>query len=291
MKKILRELFKAVTLLYPYEKGKYSIISKIYLPYLAPKKEKYQVVKTYNDVKFKINLSRYVEANLFLYKCYELPTVRFITRLVNKDFTFFDIGGHIGFMSVTFSKNVKQVFTFEAEPNNYNDLLSNIKLNGIQNIFPNNVAVTNENKKLSFFLGEGKNSGIHSTIYNDSLSQKEIQVNGITIDSFIEEKNISKVDLIKIDIEGAEMNALIGMKKLLVRDQPILIIELVAAHQNLNCISIKTFKQFLAQFGYQSYKISKSGLLIKSTVDEFHLAENIVFASENKIPSKLLWKN
>ena len=291
MRKYIREAFRRVIMFYPFEKGKHAIVNKIYLPYLSPKKEQYKIITAYNNIKFKVNLSKYIEAHLFLYRDYELPTLRFIKEIINEQFTIFDIGSNIGFMSLVFANKVKKIYAFEAESNNFNDLISNIHLNSFKNIFAFNIAITNEDKLITFYVVEGNNSGIHSTLLNKSLPQKSIQVQGISIDSFVSQNNIQKVDLIKMDIEGAEMDAIWGMQHLLSRDKPIIITEMAAEQQNLNGVSIKSFKLNLAQLGYNSYKITKTGKLLTSSIDEFHLSDNIVFAHTDNTPRGLVIKN
>jgi FkbM family methyltransferase len=155
--------------------------------------------------------------------------------------TIWDIGAHIGFQTFSFARNVGEkghVFSFEPNPNNFESLTENIKLNGtITNIHPQMIAISKEQAVMPFQISRYKN---HPTTLGGYLSDiippedksiykdfKSINVDVESIDNLIYTKNYSVPDVIKIDIEGAELNALLGAKKLLnSEERPILIIEI-----------------------------------------------------------------
>jgi FkbM family methyltransferase len=173
--------------------------------------------------------------------------------------TIWDIGAHIGFQTFSFARNVGvkgQVFSFEPNPNNFEALTENIKLNGsITNIHPQMIAISKEQAVMPFQISRYKN---HPTTLGGYLSDitppedksiykdfKSINVDVESIDNLIYRKSYSVPDVIKIDIEGAELNALLGGKMLLGSEKrPILVIEIHTISMMFHV------SQFLQQFNY-----------------------------------------
>ena len=295
MKALLRRLFRLIIHRYPKEYGKHSILTRIYFPLLAPRGGTQQTVTLYNGLRIHIHPDEYLQAFLYNFGGYEFPTLRFFERFLNEGDAVLDIGAQIGFMSIVFAKCVGtsgKVFAFEPEQANYDLLIGNISLNGFANIEPFHVAIADVRGTLNLFLGKGENTGVHSTVFNDRTQQSQsIQVPAIPIDELVVERNIPKVALVKIDIEGAELKALRGMRALLERDKPVMLIELSAELQNLSGISIRTFKSvLLEEFGYEAFTLTEQGTLRPTPTSAFHLNDNVVFihaSVTSSVPAQL----
>ena len=139
----------------------------------------------------------------------------------------FDIGANIGIYTLKIAPQVRKVIAFEPEPSNFELLLNNIIFNRlISKVFPLNVAIGAEDKKIKLYLDEQGGSGTHSIILK--RSNKYITVPCYKLDTIY--KNIKReayfdhVDLIKIDTEGAELLVLHGAQELLKAEHPKLII-------------------------------------------------------------------
>lgn len=121
-----------------------------------------------------------------------------------------DIGANIGFYTVLFSKWVGEtgrVYAFEPDKTNFKILKLNVKKNNCKNVILYNLAVYSKNKTLNFYLSP--KLGEHSLI--PEFYTKITKVKVATVDSLIK----TKIDFIKMDIEGSEAHALKGMKKLI----------------------------------------------------------------------------
>jgi FkbM family methyltransferase len=165
-------------------------------------------------------------------KEYEPEVCMVLKSLLKEGDAFIDCGAHVGYFTILASELVGEtgkVFAFEAEKENYNDLIANIKLNELKNIHPFHKAVGDKNIKAEIIYNRD-NDGGHS-LWNPSKHElnnltraneliKE-PVKMVTIDSLIDEP----VKLIKMDIEGCEFQALKGAEKLLKKHQPLVIIE------------------------------------------------------------------
>ncbi len=153
-----------------------------------------------------------------------LETEVFLSYLTSA-MTIVDIGAHIGYYSVISAKRVGprgKVFAFEPESRNFSLLCENIKANNHTNVVAINKALSDKVEKRDFFL-EKYNKGHHSFAESDN-SQRKITIETETLDHFLESVGNPVIDVIKIDIEGAEPIALSGMEKTISRSPKMVII-------------------------------------------------------------------
>lgn len=123
--------------------------------------------------------------------------------------TIIDIGGHIGSFSIWAAKQAHQgkVFTFEPNPENFLMLKENKEINQILNLEIFNLAVSDSIGEITLFNSVHQNMG-HS-IYEKHLLHQTI-VKTISLDEILKANQIEKVDLLKIDAEGAEYPILLN---------------------------------------------------------------------------------
>lgn len=146
--------------------------------------------------------------------------IHLFKRWVKQGNIVLDIGANIGFYSILFSRLVDkrgQVHCFEPEKLNYKHLKESTK--NLKNIILNNLAVSNSNQPLKLYIS--KHLNVDHKIYQTEDWQSIYEVKSTTIDHYI--KNRFKVDIAKIDIQGADFFALQGMKKTIVKNSNIVI--------------------------------------------------------------------
>lgn len=133
---------------------------------------------------------------------------------IGKDEIFIDVGANIGKYTIDMSyQNPKnQIISIEAHPLTYNILKRNIKLNNLKNIILFNKAVYSEKKNLTLATKNGWSSlsSLITEIRDDF--NNSITVEAETLDNLISHID-DKIGLIKVDIEGAELDCLYGSKK------------------------------------------------------------------------------
>lgn len=121
-----------------------------------------------------------------------------------------DIGAHIGVFSLFASKLASKgrVYALEPEPQNFSLLKENIALNGAGNVTALNAAGARSTSKRAFFLS-GDNTGRHS-LYREltGTPEKILVVDTVSLADFLKNNNLKKIDLLKIDCEGAEFEFL-----------------------------------------------------------------------------------
>jgi len=121
-----------------------------------------------------------------------------------------DIGSNHGVFSIFLNKKFERIIAFEPEPNNFNIIEKNIDLNKLRNVELIGSAVSNENlASVPFFVLTS--DGHHSLGKVATSEFKETTyVRSIRLDSFFQERNISNIDLLKVDVEGFELNVFEG---------------------------------------------------------------------------------
>ena len=138
-----------------------------------------------------------------------------------------DIGAHMGRYTIISSKRVGangKVVAIEAHPGNFEMLKSNIKLNQLTNVTPLNYAVYSKETKIKLYLPEVE-SGY--TIYNTIMSNrartedKFVEVSANTLDYLLQLNEITDVNWVKIDVEGAEFEVLKGATNVLSKSKDI----------------------------------------------------------------------
>lgn len=172
--------------------------------------------------KYKL-LSGHFEVSVFYYQC-GMHQLQHLDRIRNLDII--DAGAYIGDSSVVLSYYTnKTVYAFEALRENYNKINKNSILNKRDNIIPVNLALGKESGEKVFYIRSTGETG-HGMVKREGLDyNKEIHVNAATLDEWVEEKNIN-VGCIKVDIEGAEQEFLMGAERTIRRQKPALLISI-----------------------------------------------------------------
>lgn len=154
----------------------------------------------------------------FLLDRYEPETTRFFQQLLQPGMMVVDIGAHGGYFSLIGASRVGatgKVYAFEPYPASFAELQRNIELNGYKNIHAVRKAVS-DRTGVHKLLVNPKGSDRHSLYAGESSWEPNSpEVETTRLDDFLEGCNWPQVELIKMDIEGAEPAALAGMKQTL----------------------------------------------------------------------------
>lgn len=149
---------------------------------------------------------------------YETGTVTLLEQLLKPGMVFLDVGANIGFFTVLAARLVGTsgaVYAFEPEPSNFQLLSKNIQANYYENIHPLQSAVSNYTGTIELHVSKLDN-GSHSINREAARGVADtVHVATTTLDEFLESADVTSVDILKIDVEGAELSVLEGMSKLL----------------------------------------------------------------------------
>ena len=120
---------------------------------------------------------------------------------------FVDVGAAFGIYTILGSKRVGlrgKVVAIESQPNNFEMLTHNIKLNKLTNVIPLNYAVYSKETKLKLY----SNYSVMPQRTEEKNKEKFVEVNADTLDNLLQQNGISEINWIKIDVEGAELEVL-----------------------------------------------------------------------------------
>jgi FkbM family methyltransferase len=163
---------------------------------------------------------------------YESEILDSLSSLVKPGMVVYDIGANVGYLSLLFARLCQpggQVIAFEPVPENAERIEHNAALNRYQDtILVEPLAVIDAARRLRFYVpaagGTGKVEGAAGR--REGAYVREIEVQGISLDEYCVPDCHPAPDLIKIDIEGGEILAIPGMKHLLARIRPTVVLEL-----------------------------------------------------------------
>lgn len=179
--------------------------------------------------------------------------------------TVVDLGAHVGYFSLLAAKLVGEkgrVFAFEPAPDNYTLLTKNIAINGYKNVIPIQKAVSNESGQIRLLLAD--DSSQH-TILPSSQTAEFVIVDSITLDEFFKDKDC-KIDVIKMDIEGAEMSALEGMANIIKENENLRIFtEFHPLLLQRSACSPASFLNKLIEYGFKVHLINNEEKTIEPT--------------------------
>lgn len=173
-----------------------------------------------------------------------------LLKLCEPNCVIFDVGANVGFFSLLTCKSRTdvQVFAFEPNPINIKYLRKHLKLNAIQNVQIVEIALSNENGVFGFSATSGRAEGKLS-------ADGQFQVSTITLDSFVETAQCKLPNLIKVDIEGAELIFLAGAKKSLSKTHPFILLSTHSYKLHCDCHSL------LVSYGYEVLELDETTLL------------------------------
>ena len=144
---------------------------------------------------------------------------------VKEDDVVVDLGAHIGKYACTIAKLVGthgRVIAVEANPANYVLLVKNALLNKLENVVALNLAAYDRDCEIRLF--DGANSSGRSSIKLDN-GVGSVMVQARALDTVPELTSLRRIDFVKVDVEGAEYEAIVGMSKLLRLHKPSLLLE------------------------------------------------------------------
>jgi len=185
---------------------------------------------------------------------YERNKVKAMRSFLKPGMTFIDVGANKGDFSLLAASLVGdrgEVLTFEPEPENCKWIRRSIELNGYRNVRLYEVALGDTQGQAQLYLGE--KSGWHTLLPSQPFRNvATISILKRTLDSILEETNHRYVNLIKIDVEGAELEALRGAYHTLSNNRDIVL--LIDTHPQLGVSPVEVC-DFLKELGFTLHRV------------------------------------
>ncbi|MDP4199619.1 MAG: FkbM family methyltransferase [Bacteroidota bacterium] len=217
------------------------------------------------------------------YNLYEAKYDKVMLALMKDTNVVLDIGGNVGQHTLWFARYARKVYSFEPLPRLADRIRREIALNHLESkVVLVTKALSDEAKSLVITDPDRGMSGNASTILGRSPNEKTIAIQAIRLDDFLESEGVKTVDLVNIDIEGAELFALRGMPNLLRNSAPPLVLEMNELMMGLAGYTFEEVQNYLAEFGYRPFQMVKTGLIgpVKKIISD---SENFCFLTEKHL--------
>ena len=187
----------------------------------------------------------------FIQGRYEPGTIKMLDSLIESGQTVYDVGAHVGYLTVYMSRLVGdsgQVIAFEPRPLNLIYLKRHISKNNIRNVRILEAGVSDHK-------GAGKFDRDHGTGTGMVSDKGDLDIDLVVLDELVKDGSLPPPNLIKMDIEGGEVQALPGAQELLKKYRPAIVLSTHGKEVHKFCI------EFLESIGYTIKHEGHGGLL------------------------------
>lgn len=209
----------------------------------------------------------------------------------------FDIGANVGHMSFMFAKCFAPdgvTYAYEPDPYNVINFNKNLELNSSANVVLLEKALQGHNDVSQMDLtirravdGSGfENRGISSLKKISKFSKESVSVKVSTLDKEVDDLGLSRVDFIKIDVEGLEYEVLLGGEKTITKFKPFIqyeysnVLDALAGDDN----TVKTFN-FLKNLGYRQFYLGRDSSLVLLSEPDTSLGDmNLLCVPPDRLP-------
>jgi FkbM family methyltransferase len=224
--------------------------------------------------------------HILLHDNFEQGEQGFLQQFIRPGMAILDIGAHHGLYSLLASKKVSpggHVIAFEPSPRELRRLRRHLSLNRRRNVQVEPLALGNTEETRELYVVLGQETGCNS-LRQPAISDpvKKVRVPVTTIDRYIQRTGIQRVDFVKLDVEGAELEVLKGGSRLLSDFKPAILCELADVRTGPWGYRSMEIYEFLAALGYRWFSITPEGRLLSCPKKEyFH--ENLLAVPDEKL--------
>jgi len=242
----------------------------------APNSEDFLVHLATGD-KMVINPSDYVGFRIYMCGYYEPETVAAVQAKLKPGMTFFDIGAHFGQYTLVGASAVGpqgKVFAFEPGPVQQSYLKRNVELNGHKHVTLNQIALGDHEGVVGFVIdNEGNLGGSHLSTSNEKST---IEVELTTLDSYCAKHGISHIDVMKVDVEGAELMMFKGASNVLDTVPPTCIFyECIDSLSRKFGCEAKEVHELLVSKGYKIC-VTENGQIVEAGSEKWPLHSDFI---------------
>ena len=231
-------------------------------------KDPWVVVHNYDrDLKIRVDRSSYMGSLIYWHGNQATDVIPFLRQYLKPDMVLVDIGANQGEVAITAAKRLVngEVFAFEPVPALFAQLQQNIALNAFTNVHAVNCALSDQPGYMKLYtsmdveIHTGFNEGLASLFPSDYRNAAVAEAKVDLLDNVISSANPRRVDLIKIDVEGAELHALRGATETLRRFRPHILAEVNPEALLAAGDSVEGLIHFLREHGYQIHRLRRDG--------------------------------
>ncbi|HTV60782.1 MAG TPA: FkbM family methyltransferase [Verrucomicrobiae bacterium] len=226
----------------------------------------------------------------FDYWGHDSSELRFLWRTLRPGMVFFDIGAYHGIYSLVASRRLQgsgQVVAFEPSSREFARLRLHLRWNGARRARAECCAVGARAEERAFFQvnsGDTTRNSLRRPATTDSLD--EVRVKTVSLDQYIEGFPLDRLDVVKLDVEGGEMEVLGGATSLLARLRPIFICEVLDAATKPWGYEAREIVETLSRHDFAWLEFRPGGGLLPHKIqDEYPEVRNFLAVPREKLPA------
>jgi len=279
---------------FPIAKGKIRLLSRIWKWCTPPPYSREAQVEG-TPIRMRCDLTKFVQRHIYFFGHFEQADCANWMKAARYANTIFDVGANVGLYSLLAASvnPTATIYAFEPTASIQTEFETNLRLNTIQTVQIESFAVgaTSASGFLHRSVGPtGDNEGTNY-VTAGKLRDTDTEVRMVSLDDFCLQRGIEQIDLLKMDIEGGEYDALVGAQGLLGRKAVkclfIELLERVAVPQGGH--TTVEVKQILHNFGYTIYKV-EHGKAVQVPVEKVHTGngDNVIAVADKASLEQLL---
>jgi FkbM family methyltransferase len=197
---------------------------------------------------------------IFAFREHYEPELTYLSRMLSSGQTFIDVGANLGIYTLVAGKIVGEsgrVIAFEPSIQSFPVLQRNIALNGLNNVVAFPVALSQNTGSANLY--HGPNPSLNSLGKDASWKDEAEEIVVELLDNLLQRASIDRVDVIKMDVQGAEELVLHGAKEVLTSMRPIIILEIWPEGPPLLGLSPYGAWELLGSLGYEFFEVGEEG--------------------------------
>jgi len=265
--------------------GRFLILNRIMRNLFVNAKGRITIHDFDGSMTIELNLAEHMQSRIFWVGYYSKSIVNYFNSYLQPGMTVIDVGANIGETTLTAAKRVTstgKVIAFEPVTKIYSILNDNLKRNRLHWVKPVKLGLSENAGSAPIYTSSDQdinsleNIGL-GTLYPVEERQTLIETISLSsLDDYLRENPIDRLDLIKIDIEGAEIPCLFGAQKTIRKFRPQIILETqeetyMAAGYNPNSLM-----ELFTQLDYEIFRLGNNGELHSVSAKSLKNYQNIL---------------
>lgn len=234
----------------------------------AARDDRFVVIHNFDgDLKIKLDRSAYIGSLIYWTGYQSKGELRLLDRILRPDMVLVDVGANLGEFTLHAAKRLRsgRVIAFEPVGEMHEHLLENIRANGFANVTVYRVALSDRSGSADLYVGGDPerylsfNEGLGSLYPRGNLRQRIERVRVDTLDRILSESPPPRVNVVKVDVEGAELQVLRGSWQTLSRYRPKILLEVNREAFEAAGYAAADVIGFLEPLGYRFSVIARDG--------------------------------
>jgi FkbM family methyltransferase len=211
-----------------------------------------EYIETRGGLRWAMDAGDYTQQDLFWSGAKDAGEIREALHSMPKGAVMFDLGANFGYYSITIASALQgdcRIYAFEPNPSTMDRFKRNVALNGTRGLHLLDAGLSD---------APGHALVVETQAHSGAAYLRQTSLSGVpmtTLDLFCEQNEIDRLDLVKMDIEGAELRALHGGIATFKRFRPALLIELNPETSEREGYSVRDVVVFLEDLGYQVHTV------------------------------------